>query len=401
MDVRVRLLLISSAFPPMQAPEAAHATALAERLAAAGIEVHVLTSREAKAGSGQIKYAVYPAMSGWGWRDLPTLATVARRVQPDTVLLVYVSWLYGHHPMVTWLPKIWSVVAGCSVRFISQFEATARTDGRWFHLQKRLLQWWPGLRRYSPAWGALLSDSDTIITLCNPHLAELCIANTSVTRKGVMIPVPPLLSIDSAPLDWTPARTRTALDIPADAFVLIFFGYVYRGKGVETLIRAIRLAASELPSITLIVIGKVTEAEYGRELASLAESEGIGERIRWIGQQPDSAVSAGLRAADVCVLPFDAGVALNNSSVSAAAAHGTAFISTTRDDLEEAFGDERLVLVRPRDPASLAAVMVLLATNPGRLAAARIAALELAARWFSWDHAIQLTCAVLRGENLP
>ncbi len=375
----MRVLVICSAFPPVVAPESAHARQLCRRLAADGVNVHLLTSVAAGDGAGE-PFVVHRVMPGWRWRHLPRLARVWRRVRPDAVLLMYVSWLYGAHPMVTWLPVIRRGLP--RARFVTQFENVGRPDNRWTRLQRPLAG-----RRFDAAFGALLSDSDAVVTLCEPHRAAVG------ADRAWVIPVPPL--IDAGP-QTARADGRAELGVGPDDFVVAFFGYVYRGKGVETLLRA----AAEVKRVRVVVIGQITDPDYGRELMAVA---GRG-RVTWLGHCSDERASTMLRAADAAALPFDAGVALNNSSVAVVALHGLPLVTTAGPTLEPAFADA-VVLVPPGDPVALATALRRLAGDPAARAAAAAGSARLARDHFSWDNTVRRTLAVLRPppptEDLP
>ncbi|HVG18538.1 MAG TPA: glycosyltransferase, partial [Blastocatellia bacterium] len=90
----MRLLVISAAFPPMQAGEADHTLHLCQHLADRGLDVHLLTTRR-ESGAGPLPFKIYPVIEDWSWRDLPRLARCLKRCSPDVVLLFYIGWIYN------------------------------------------------------------------------------------------------------------------------------------------------------------------------------------------------------------------------------------------------------------------------------------------------------------------
>ena len=106
-----------------------------------------------------------------------------------------------------------------------------------------------------------------------------------------------------------------------------------------------------------------------------------------------------LRGADVYVMPIDVGVALNNSSIGSAAAHGIPLVATRGEHTEAAFRDrENVLFSRPLDPAALAeAVKTVMDDGELRERLAR-GAQALAEQWFSWDKAIDQTIATFADE---
>src|SRR5512145_657817 len=98
-------VLIISAFPPDPAPEANHALHLSEHLAQAGLAVHVLC-KKGSIVSAQPGVVVHPVIDDWAWPDAVRLARCMRACRPDVVLLLYIGWIYNHHPMITFLPTL-------------------------------------------------------------------------------------------------------------------------------------------------------------------------------------------------------------------------------------------------------------------------------------------------------
>ena len=73
-----RILVISSIFPPMRGPEGDHIMHLCRKFEEHGYEVHLLTSTVAETG-GNPRY--YNIIEEWGWRALPKIIRVIRRVK--------------------------------------------------------------------------------------------------------------------------------------------------------------------------------------------------------------------------------------------------------------------------------------------------------------------------------
>src|SRR5262249_51996243 len=147
---------------------------------------------------------------------------------------------------------------------------------------------------------------------------------------------------------------------------IAYFGYLYPGKGIETLFQAVSPLGSR--SFRLVLIGGANEVvlkemkrpDYVAELKELAGRLGISDKVSWSGYYPTESDRASLylRGADACALPFDAGVYLNNSSFAAAAAHGLPIVTTRGEIVEAPFRDrENVLLTPPKDPQALSAAI--------------------------------------------
>lgn len=137
-------------------------------------------------------------------------------------------------------------------------------------------------------------------------------------------------------------------------------------------------------------------------MKELAAALGLEKELVWTGQcdWDGDEVSLYLHAVDVCVLPFDDGVSMNNSTFAAAAAHGCPIISARGKTLERFFlhGDN-VFLCPPRDPEALAAAVQTLMDRAELRAHLGSGALELSEEWVSWGRAVDRTLAALTSHR--
>src|SRR3990170_1116608 len=118
---KIMKVLIISAYPPDPAPEANHALHVSELLAKLGHSVHVVC-KEGSIDSTRNGIVVHPIIQEWTWSNLPRLVRKLKECRPDVVLLIYIGWVFQHHPMITFLPTIAQSVLP-RVPVVTQFEA--------------------------------------------------------------------------------------------------------------------------------------------------------------------------------------------------------------------------------------------------------------------------------------
>ncbi len=97
---------------------------------------------------------------------------------------------------------------------------------------------------------------------------------------------------------------RQALDLPADAPVLLFVGRIQPLKGPDVAVRA--LAALRRDDALLLIVGGASGAEGDSELRALhdlIDELGVREQVRFVPPQPHHILSTHYRAADVVVVP--------------------------------------------------------------------------------------------------
>jgi polysaccharide biosynthesis protein PslF len=400
---RIKVLVISSAFPPMRAGEADHTFHLCQHLSARGLDVRLLTTRR-ESGPGAPSFTVHPVIRDWSWRDLPRLALWLKRSSPDVVLLFYIGWIYDYHPMITFAPTISKALVP-RAPFITEFANAIGANPERFSSPSRGLRkavmTWAGKGGSDYRYGTLLRDSDRVIVLSDLHRATLSHHFSDLDQKAVLIPPPPILFI--RPEDNGAARRegRAALSVGDTDFLIAYLGYIYAGKGIETLLEAMRLVLGKGDNVRLVVIGGALEgySAYAEEVYKLAGEMGISDKIRWTGGYAwdSDRASTYLRAADLFVLPIEIGVQMNNSSFAAAAAHGLPIIATRGEDLEKQFiHEENIYLCPPKDSEAMASAIRLLMSAHDLRARLGKGALGLARDWFSWEGVIERTLATFR-----
>lgn len=176
---------------------------------------------------------------------------------------------------------------------------------------------------------------------------------------------------------------------------LIYFGFVWRGRHLETCIRAVAAVNEHTPAI-LTIAGGIKDESYRREMETFAASQGVVDKITFTGDLPAAAVSQLLVDADIALLPFATGVSTGRSTFATVIEHGLPTVTmATPGNLIPAFcNGENMLYVSPSDPDGFVRETVRLATDAAlrQSIAKNTAAL---ARLFSWQEIAQKTA------NLP
>ena len=194
------------------------------------------------------------------------------------------------------------------------------------------------------------------------------------------------------------AATRASVGVSPHAPLLAYFGLVYPGKGLETLLAALALLRTTHPDARLVAVGDTRETEraYRSDLEALAIELGVARAVTWTGRRDSDEVSRILAVADVFVVPFDAGASIRRGSLLAGLAHGLPVVSTSCAVPSSYLHDgDNVALVPPRDPAALAErIARLLDSSTQRSRLAR-GARKLAER-MTWATIAEETRAVYR-----
>lgn len=377
--MRVSLVDPSAFTPPYD-------RSLAAALAAAGLDVELITSRflygpVAAADGFAVREPFYglAARAGQSSRlrlplkaleHPPQMLAAARRAGRDSDLV--------HWQWVTW-PRL--------DRFLIRPSGRPRAITLHYPLPSAGDR--AGLRRER----AFLGDFDAVITHTAHGAARLREEVGLEAERVHVIPHGPLDYLrrlaDEAPL---PAEFAAA---PGDAPVILFFGLLRPYKGIDTLLEAF----AELDGAELWIAGMPRmPIEPLRELARRAPGT-----VRFLPRFiPDREIPALLRRADVVALPYRE---IEQSGVLyAGLAFGKPMVLSDVGGFSEVGRDQGAArLVPPGDPAALAASLRELLADPAgqeRLSAAALAAVEGP---FSWEsiaaRTIDLYEALLGGSR--
>jgi glycosyltransferase involved in cell wall biosynthesis len=143
--------------------------------------------------------------------------------------------------------------------------------------------------------------------------------------RGKMVTVPHGHFLDEYPDEVDRQTARDRLDLPLEATVLLFFGWIRRYKNVPALVETFGDIDDE--DVRLVVAGKPQTEELARAVETAARGD---DRVTTtLGFVPDDEVATYMRAADVVALPFetDDQTLLTSGSVLLAMGFGRAVVA--------------------------------------------------------------------------
>jgi glycosyltransferase involved in cell wall biosynthesis len=206
-----------------------------------------------------------------------------------------------------------------------------------------------------------------------PDLA-ICNSRFTASTLGSLYPGVPAavvyapVEMSRSPMDVQQRRlTRTSLDTPERAIVIVLASRSERWKGHTVLLEALSYLR-DVPAWVWWQIGGAQRPAEARFLDSLRQSAnrfGIFDRVRWIGERDD--VPRLLAAADLYCQPNLEPEPFGVVFVEALAA-GLPVVTAGAGGACEIVDDSCGVLVPPRDPRALAAELRPLIEDDGRRA---------------------------------
>jgi glycosyltransferase involved in cell wall biosynthesis len=143
-----------------------------------------------------------------------------------------------------------------------------------------------------------LHSCDAFITMSEKVMNDLLQFERSKPAKQVLHP---LYDNFGEPVPKNEARSK--LDIPAEGRIVLFFGFIRKYKGLDILLKAMKIVAKKSPDIQLLVAGEFYEdkKQYDELIEKLQLGKQLIMRTNFIA---DSDVKYYLCAADVVVQPY-------------------------------------------------------------------------------------------------
>jgi glycosyltransferase involved in cell wall biosynthesis len=218
------------------------------------------------------------------------VASAAKQVKPDVAIIQHSPDLFGDDNR---LPRLVEKLRAMGIHPVvnshSVYTATQRSG-------------------YAP--GNTATDFDRAIaqhaSLISVHSERM---KTDLLVRGIPTEKIVVLPHGSRPMEERDVgASRRELDIPADAKVVLFFGYIWLGKGIDFLLSVFGRVARRMPEAFLYIGGHTRSRKYSAYVSYLkarAYMLGFGRRARfWGGFVPEDKVPVIYSAADVVAMPY-------------------------------------------------------------------------------------------------
>ncbi len=140
----------------------------------------------------------------------------------------------------------------------------------------------------------------TLCVACSSAIASWSADRWGIRRVEVL---PNCIDVDAV---RATAASHPRPEWSAGSATIVYAGRLERRKGVFELVRAFGRVASEMPSVTLVLVGRDTDDGTGEPVSQVLRRElrpEVAERVRFVGDQPHERVVAAMAAATVTVFP--------------------------------------------------------------------------------------------------
>jgi glycosyltransferase involved in cell wall biosynthesis len=317
-----------------------------------------------------------PALVGRLARRWTTLAVRAARMpMPDVVVVGYLGHFDVHLARLVF--GVRGLIRRRRVTIVLDHLVGASSTGK-----DRRLDGGPRQLLLQMIDAGALRAADVIVVDTDEHLASLPQRHRG---RAVVVHV-------GAPAAWyDAARTADAQDYPDRAAVsggaasghgtgplkVIFYGLYTPLQGTPTIGAALGKIAGAAIEVTMV--------GCGQDEAETKSAAAVSTSVRWLDWVPAAELPALVAAHDVCLGIFGSGEKARRvvpNKVFQGAAAGCAIVTSDTAPQRRVFGDAA-VLVPPGDADALAAALIELADDRGRLAQLREAARALTVKRFA------------------
>jgi glycosyltransferase involved in cell wall biosynthesis len=304
-------------------------------------------------------------------------------------MMSFLGTLYQYRTMPTMLALLSKLMLP-KAPFLVQFANIGKGGGLKSSLAMFLFQKLKRLR-----YGSLLVMPDIIVALSEDHRQRMLALAPSLARRIHIVPCCPQMPIAA---DRASARLagRRRFGIADDEILVMFFGRLYPGKGIEELIEAVASLLPRHPQLRVSLIGGFLEPEfffnasesYENELKNCIDRLGMTDKVHFSGEYNWDGPEASeyLHAADIAVLPLGPGIHLYNSSLAAVCAHGVPVIGTQGQVVDPALQHGKNVFfIKDAEPQTISAAIEVVLNEPDLRTRLREGSLQLADDFFNWS----------------
>jgi glycosyltransferase involved in cell wall biosynthesis len=324
----MRIGIVTGEYPPMQGGVGAFSQIIARKFVEQGHEVFVYSGEQAHGSA----IPLTNHQGKWGFGSLTAIKQWAEQNRLDVINIQFQTAAFGMSPFIHFLPdylrNIPVVTTFHDLRFPYMFPKAGK------------LRDWIVMHLARASTGAIVTNHEDYERV--KHLS-----------KATMIPIGSNI-LTELPLDYDRNAWRTKAGARPDDFLIAFFGFMNRSKGIELLLHSLaNLVADAVPAKLVLIGGRTgtsdpTNASYAQEIETLIQKLNLTPHICWTEFVTEAEVSAYLAAADVVALPFLDGASFRRGTLMAAIYHHALIVTTTPQVAIPEFVDgQNMVLVSP------------------------------------------------------
>jgi len=300
---KVKLAIISGTYPPMKCGVGDYTAILSHHLTQSGVDVSIITSKQADATNQAIK--IYNCIDKWEWASIKLITNQLAAIAPDVVLFEWPTAVYKRSLAVNYLPQ------AIKKRFPNMRLLATLHELRYFKPWTRLRLHW----LYQAVDHLILVDP-----LDQPWV-------TKKFKNSQQLSFIPIGSNIPEAKEFDRPKNRAALGIKSDDKLITFFGFANAPKGLELLIDS--LIELNHPKIKLLLLSELKHTDpYQAKLLNKINHSHLQQSTIQRFNEPSNRIAQLLKSADLAALPFLDGISLKRGTLMACLNQGLPIIST-------------------------------------------------------------------------
>ena len=267
------------------------------------------------------------------------IVAAANATRPDVLIIQYATDLFGQDNR---FPRLLVRLRELDIRPVVNMHSV--------YPENRRSGYRPG--RSAAAFDRAVAENAALITVHSPRMRHDLITRGTAPDRIAVIPHGSRILPEG-----NPALSRAQLHLPQNAKVVLFFGFIWLGKGLDFLLDVFKGVLREVPEALLFVGGDTRLRRwswYVRYLRARAVVLGISHRCRfWGGFVPRDMVPTVYAAADLVAMPYRQDYSSVSGVLHEAAGMGKLMICSRIAKFDEVETNiDRELTVAPRDRAA-------------------------------------------------
>jgi glycosyltransferase involved in cell wall biosynthesis len=331
-------------FWPLTTGLSHYADALIQGMRASRADRHIVL---AEMGSLAIETQAYECVPCYRREDdyVDGIVEAARRKQVELLVIQYANDLFGDDNR---LPRLLAALRLLGIKTVVNIHSVYPTKWRTGYK--------PG--RTSGDFDRAVGEHASLVTVHSQRMKSDLVSRGLSSEKIAVIPhgTPTMPVLDKA-------ECRAKLDLPTNAKLVLFFGFIWPGKGLDFLLKVFRDVQRQVPDAFLLVGGHTRRRLWGSYVDYLklrARLMGFASHSRfWGGYVAEEKVAQVYSAADVVAMPYQQEYSSASGVVHQTAAMGKLMLCSRIPKFDEVeTGIDPALTVAPDDRSEWTRAMV-------------------------------------------
>lgn len=348
-NLKIKVCMVSGDYPPIKGGLADYTKCLFDELKKRinKNNVFLITSKEAKKENKNIINEI----KKWNLWGIIKTVIIIKKNKPNIVHIQYPTAQYKKNISINFLPLLLKTFTSIPIILTIHEFSNKSIYGR---------------LRIMPM---IMFSNKTIIVSEEYRSDILKLAwplKKYLNKKIIYIPIGPNIAFKNIEFSKKEIQEiKKSLKIKIDDFVICFFGWITKGKGIEFLLETFQeLIKNQYSNLKLLFIGD-QEKNFFNQIKLTIKKYKLESKIVFTGYCSPTDVSKYMMISDMCVEPFEDGIKSKRGSFLVPLFHKLPIVTTKSDFIPEGLIDyENVILINYGNKEQLKKAILDLLKNP-------------------------------------